>query len=166
MICLLYCPSCTADAFRVADLVSVGTMVVILILDGNSEIGAHVRSNLCYLIWAVINRIFFIRIDLFSFMRAHKYRQLQTPRYFFYWNYLYFLRGNFKANCKERIMQILWPGNSWKIEFSLSMSLTGKVKVYRENGILFGHRGNKIFVYLIQLKVDGIEVCKSSWEFL
>ena len=51
---------------------------MVLILDGKSEIGAHVRSNLCYLSClrhlirsrAVINHIFFLRKDLFSFMRA------------------------------------------------------------------------------------------------
>ena len=52
-------------------------MDVVLILDGNSAIGAHVRINLSYLIrcgvfirsGAVINRKFFLRKDLFSFMR-------------------------------------------------------------------------------------------------
>ena len=50
------------------------TQTMVLILDGNSEIGAQVRSNLCYLIWlrhlirsrAVKNRIFFIRKYVFS----------------------------------------------------------------------------------------------------
>ena len=55
-----------------------GSMV--LILDGNLEIGApHVRSNICYLIClrhligsrAVTNRICSLRKDLFSFVRAH-----------------------------------------------------------------------------------------------
>ena len=52
--------------------------LMVLIIDGNSEIGTHVRNNLCYLNclrhllrWrAVTNRIFFLRKDLFSFMHA------------------------------------------------------------------------------------------------
>ena len=51
---------------------------MVLVLDGNSEISAHVWSNLCYLTCsrhlvrsrAVTNRIFFLRKGLFSFMRA------------------------------------------------------------------------------------------------
>ena len=38
---------------------------MVLILDGNSEICAHVRSNLCYLICFYLSRE-----DLFCFMRA------------------------------------------------------------------------------------------------
>ena len=44
-----------------------------IIRDGNPGIGAHVRSNLCYLICrsgAVSNQIFFLWKDLFFFMRA------------------------------------------------------------------------------------------------
>ena len=55
---------------------------MILILDGNSEIGRHVRSNISDLIClrpsigsrAVTNRIFFLRRDKFSFMRAQHIR--------------------------------------------------------------------------------------------
>ena len=51
---------------------------LVLNLDGNLEIGAHVRFNLGYLIClrrligsrAVTNRIFGRRKDLFSFMHA------------------------------------------------------------------------------------------------
>ena len=51
---------------------------MVVILGGNSGIGAHVRSYLCYLICsnhlvksrAVTNLFFFLRKDLFSFMRA------------------------------------------------------------------------------------------------
>ena len=51
---------------------------LVLILDGISEIDAHVRSDLCYKIClrhlirsgAVTNEIFFPRKDLFSLMRA------------------------------------------------------------------------------------------------
>ena len=52
---------------------------MVLILEGHSEIGAHVRSNPCYLICsrqlirsiAVTNRIFFLsKRDLCSFKRA------------------------------------------------------------------------------------------------
>ena len=51
---------------------------MVLVLHGNSEKGAHVRINLCYLIYrrylirsgAVTNRFFFGRKDLISFMRA------------------------------------------------------------------------------------------------
>ena len=51
---------------------------MVLILDGNSEIGAHVRSNLCYLIclghWirsrVVINRDFFYEKNPILFMHA------------------------------------------------------------------------------------------------
>ena len=47
-------------------------------VDANSEIGAHVRSKLCYLFClrhlitprAVTNRFFLLRKDQFSFMRA------------------------------------------------------------------------------------------------
>ena len=52
--------------------------IMVLILVNNSEIGVHVGINLFYLIClryfiksrAVTNRIFFIRKDLYSFMRA------------------------------------------------------------------------------------------------
>ena len=51
---------------------------MVFILDGNSEIEAHVRSNLCYLTCirllikarAVTNRIFSILKDIFSFILA------------------------------------------------------------------------------------------------
>ena len=57
------------------------------ILDGNSEIGAHVRSNLCYLIClrrlirsrAVTNRLFLLRKDLLFFMRSQ--HNLSDPVY-------------------------------------------------------------------------------------
>ena len=44
----------------------------ILISDGNSEKGAHVRSNLFYLMTsrAITNRIFFLRKVIFSFVCA------------------------------------------------------------------------------------------------
>ena len=56
---------------------------------GNSEIGAHVRSNLCYWIclrhWirlrAATNRVFFLTV-LFTFMRAQhglSYHLIQVP---------------------------------------------------------------------------------------
>ena len=53
-------------------------LYMVIILDGNSGIGAHVGNNLCYSICfrhfirskAVTNRIFFPRKDIFSFMRA------------------------------------------------------------------------------------------------
>ena len=59
-----------------AKLFSIWYMV--LILDGNSVIDAHVRSNRFYLIClrhfissrTVTNRFFFLRKDLLSFMRA------------------------------------------------------------------------------------------------
>ena len=59
---------------------------MILIYDGNSEIGAHVRNNLCHLIcsrhllWSriVMNRIFFPPKNLFSFMRAQNCSWLST----------------------------------------------------------------------------------------
>ena len=52
---------------------------MVLVWDGNSEIGSHVRSGLCYLICsshsfssrAVTNMNCFFRIDLFSFIRTH-----------------------------------------------------------------------------------------------
>ena len=55
-------------------------------LDGNSEIGAHVRSNLCYticlrhlIIWrAFTNRIFFLRKDIFFFMRERNMHELPS----------------------------------------------------------------------------------------
>ena len=51
---------------------------MVLLLDGHSEIGAHVRCHICYFIClrnlkrsrAVTNRILILRKDLFSFMRA------------------------------------------------------------------------------------------------
>ena len=63
---------------------------MVLIIDGNSEKGAHVRSNLSYLIClrhlnrprAVTNRIFSLRKDIFSFMRAQlvlSYHLLKKP---------------------------------------------------------------------------------------
>ena len=53
--------------------------VMVLILDGNSEIGAHVGWNICYLIWlrhlirsrAVRNRIFFLKKDQFPELSYH-----------------------------------------------------------------------------------------------
>ena len=52
---------------------------MVLKLDGNSDIGAPVRSSLCYLTCikhsivssAVTNRIFFVQKDIFSFLPAH-----------------------------------------------------------------------------------------------
>ena len=51
---------------------------MVLVSDGNSEIGVHVRRNICYLIClrhlirprAVTNRIYILRKDLFHFMRV------------------------------------------------------------------------------------------------
>ena len=51
---------------------------MVLLLDGNSEMVSHVRSNLCYLIclrWLirsrkVTNQNFLLSKDLFFFMRA------------------------------------------------------------------------------------------------
>ena len=63
--------------FRTPDSQQTGPRML-LILDGNSEISAHVRSNFWYLISLrhlirsseVKNPIFFFRKDLFLFMRA------------------------------------------------------------------------------------------------
>ena len=63
---------------------------MVVILDGNSEIGTHIRSNIWYLIClrllitsrSVINRIFFLRKSLFFFMRAQhimSYHLIQIP---------------------------------------------------------------------------------------
>ena len=60
-----------------------------MVLDGNSEIGAHVRSNLCYLI-CLRNLLdkeksqirFFVGKDLFSFMHAQhvmSYHLIEAP---------------------------------------------------------------------------------------
>ena len=52
---------------------------MVLMLDGNSEIGAHVKKNLCYLICLrhlnriVTNRIFILRKDIFSFQHVLSY---------------------------------------------------------------------------------------------
>ena len=54
---------------------------MVLEIVGNSEMGAHVRSNLCYLIClriltrsrGVTNRIIVLRQVLFSFMRAQRF---------------------------------------------------------------------------------------------
>ena len=51
---------------------------MVLTLDSNSEIGAYVRNNLRYMIYLrdlirsreVLKRIFILRKDLFSFIRA------------------------------------------------------------------------------------------------
>ena len=46
---------------------------MVLILDGNSLRGAHVRRNICYSTCssrAVTNRVFFTQNDPFSIMRA------------------------------------------------------------------------------------------------
>ena len=44
--------------------------IMVLILDGNSEIGAHVRSNLCLCHFISHKSDFFLQTDLFSFMCA------------------------------------------------------------------------------------------------
>ena len=63
---------------------------MVFVLDGNSEIVAHVRSNLCYLIRirhlikskTFKDRMCFLRKDLFSCMVAHNvlsYHLIYTP---------------------------------------------------------------------------------------
>ena len=56
---------------------------MVLTLDGNSEIYAHVRSNSCYMICLRhLIRIFFSPNRLFSFMRAQhlqSYHLIQVP---------------------------------------------------------------------------------------
>ena len=65
---------------------------MVLILDGNSEIGAHVGSNICYLIClrhlirsrVVSNSIYFLEKDLISLMLAQdvlSYHVIQVPWY-------------------------------------------------------------------------------------
>ena len=76
------------DLFVLKYETSIHTMV--LILDGNSEIGAPVRRNPFYKNFlrhfirsrAVTNRLIFLRKDLFSFMRAQhvlSYHLMQVP---------------------------------------------------------------------------------------
>ena len=86
---------------------------MVLILDGNSELGAQVRSNLCYLIclrhllWsgAVTKRIFFLQKDLFSFMRAphvlvsHKIRLRQ--------HYTFEKEANSDTVCPRSLFHVL-----------------------------------------------------------
>ena len=66
------------------------TQLMVLILDGNVEIGALVSSNLCYLIClrnlirsrAVTNQFVFLRKDIFSFMCERnfvRYHLIKVP---------------------------------------------------------------------------------------
>ena len=57
---------------KVSVRVLVSIMVFMCILDGNSEIGAHIRSNICYLKGLRQEIGFFPRIDLFLFMREQR----------------------------------------------------------------------------------------------
>ena len=66
------CVCVCANSLDASEEKNGGTML--LILDGNSEIGTHVTSNLCYLAClkylirsrAATKRIFFFRKDIFS----------------------------------------------------------------------------------------------------
>ena len=71
--------------------------IMVLISDGYSEIGTHVRSNICYLIClrhliisrAVTKDIFLVRKDQFSLMHAKhdlKYHLIKVPWQEWSWN--------------------------------------------------------------------------------
>ena len=62
---------------------------MVFIYDGNSEIGAQVRSNLCYLIYlrhlmrsrGVTNRFFFSHKNFLSFKRAQHVLSYHQSKY-------------------------------------------------------------------------------------